>query len=520
MNRMALTAGNVELGSPALTPVVRRAAHSVWLISLAATAGYAFFCIDLKHLPFLDAPNHLARAVVMADALFDGGARFGEVFAVKLSFSGYILGDLLLTELVHLLGPDWAGRLWSTAVFLSVPAALGYLASVLQLHRVAVATAVLVGCYFGTSWFFLSGFNSFQLALSLSLVVAGQLILASERPTAARLVATMALTAVGFFIHPVMVLFACTLCVAIAVSHPAPWRQRLIACGVPFIFAALALLWSVFDPAAAGIKGMSAWAPPMQKILRLIVPAARFGPAYEAPCALLLVLLLGLGLQQWARAARDSRARICAVVAAAFLLLYCVLPVSHGLGHDIDARALAPMYAAILLAVLVGVDLGSQRLQLASWVVGAALAVVNGLTLYHELAPVNQTLAEYRNVIRVVPEGAAVFPVSSVANVGRYQATLQAGSWATIDRGAYIPYLFSGTAADPMSYFLYKRVPTVPPMFWASRPGYQRPDCNEIAQDYGYITIIGATGFVCPGFVTVAISHSPRGNITLLKKAQ
>ena len=71
-------------------------------------------------MPFVDSPNHLARGVVIADALFGAAARLGDdVFAVKGSFSTYILGDLVLASLVKLLGPDHAAPLWMAVAFLS-----------------------------------------------------------------------------------------------------------------------------------------------------------------------------------------------------------------------------------------------------------------------------------------------------------------------------------------------------------------------------------------------------------------
>ena len=65
---------------------------------------------SLAGLPFQDVPNHVARAVVIGDLLFDGGRRFGAHFTFDWQLVPYILGDLLLLPFARWLPPDVAGR--------------------------------------------------------------------------------------------------------------------------------------------------------------------------------------------------------------------------------------------------------------------------------------------------------------------------------------------------------------------------------------------------------------------------
>lgn len=214
---------------------------------------------------------------------------------------------------------------------------------------------------------------------------------------------------------------------------------------------------------------------------------------------------------------RDSRARLCAVMVGGFLAMYCVLPVSQGRGYDVDIRALAPMYASIFLMILVAIDLSSSRLQVSAWAIGACLALANLWFLHHELLPLDRTIGVYRTLLRVVPERSTLLPVNGAPNVGRHQAFRHVGSWATIDRGAITPYLFSGSTGEAMTYFRYVHVPKAPSIFWATRPGYPRPDCNQISHDFEYLAIIGKVSLACPSFVLLAQSNDVY--ISILKRA-
>jgi hypothetical protein len=499
-----------------IEPVAALCVRVLWWSTIVIAGGYFLLWVRLQNLPFLDFPNHLARSVVMADALFDHGLRFGQAFTVKLSLSTYVLGDLALASLVEAFGPSRAGPLWAALVFLSLPVSVAYFARSLSLSPLASASALLIGCYLGSSWFFLAGFFSFQLAVSLSLIVGASLIRQCESPSWSRLAAIIAVTTLGYFIHITTVLFVCLLCVVVAIAYPAPLRRRAVATGVPLLVAGALLIWGVLDPAAA-THGGSDWGGFAAKARRLVSPFVRFGLRSEALCALPLVLVAWLGFRQWRKLPGNGRAVLCAVMIGAFLTLYWVLPISQGRGYDVDVRALSPMYASIVLLILLAIDRGSQRLQITAWAASACLALVNLWYLHDELAPLDRTIAVYRSLLQVVPDRSTLLPVSAVPNIGRHQAFLHAGSWATIDRGAITPYIFSGSTGEAMSYFRYVNTPQAPSIFWAVRPGYPSPDCAQVTRDFAYVSIIGRATLACPGFIIVARSKDPE--ISILKRA-
>ncbi len=86
---------------PADAPALTKLAWSGGLLLLAA---YCVLFVLLSPLPVQDFPDHLARAVALDDLLFHGGTRFGAIFHFHLEWIPYLLGDLILTVAVAMLG--------------------------------------------------------------------------------------------------------------------------------------------------------------------------------------------------------------------------------------------------------------------------------------------------------------------------------------------------------------------------------------------------------------------------------
>jgi hypothetical protein len=506
-------AGMIADSVPArLTPL--RLVNICWASNLFVVGAYLWLWLQLRNLPFLDFPNHLARATVIADLLFEHGSHFAGAFTITLSPSPYLLGDLILASLVNGVGPSNAGPLWAALVFVSLPASIAYMARSLRLSAMGTGTTLLLGCYLGSSWFLLSGFFSFQLAVSLSVVVAANLFRQCESPSWGRLAAIVALTVAGYLIHLTMAVFVGAISLVVAIAYPTPLRQRALAASVPFFLAIALFVWSVSGPTDA-TRGASDWGSMISKSLRLFAAAVRFDVRSEVLCALPLAWIAWLTFRDVGKLVCEQRARLCVVMAATFLALYCVLPVSQGRIYDVDVRALAPMSISAVLAMLVVVDLGSRLVQVSAWAAAICLALANLWLLQHELSPLNRTIATYRALLLLVPERSSLLPVDAVPDVGRHQAFLHAGSWATTDRYAITPYIFSGSTAGPMAYFRYVHPPRAPSIFWAMRPGNRRPDCEQIARDFVYVAIIGERNLGCPSFAAVATSND--GPISILK---
>src|SRR3569833_385448 len=105
---------------PTLTlPGSAQLERGVWALALLLWLAYAVLFMQLTSFPFQDYPNHLARAAILADLVFHGGQRFGDLFAAHFALAPYILHDALLTSLIALLGVVGGGAVFMSLVLLS-----------------------------------------------------------------------------------------------------------------------------------------------------------------------------------------------------------------------------------------------------------------------------------------------------------------------------------------------------------------------------------------------------------------
>ncbi len=113
--------------SGASAPAVAAAGRRLPWLALACIALLLAHCalfLSFRSLPLLDLPNHAARARVIADLLFDGGVRFGALYAVAPGLLPYFGADLPLVLLMHWLPPWTAATAYACLVFAALPAAV------------------------------------------------------------------------------------------------------------------------------------------------------------------------------------------------------------------------------------------------------------------------------------------------------------------------------------------------------------------------------------------------------------
>jgi hypothetical protein len=94
------------------------------------------------------------------------------------------------------------------------------------------------------------------------------------------------------------------------------------------------------------------------------------------------------------------------------------------------------------------------------------LALINFAFLVRHVGKNEALIAQYRAVGAAVPRGSYVLPVHTIPKDGEIRPLLHAGGYLVIDRGAIIPYLFSGDRGDPMKYFRYHKRPYWPDEQW------------------------------------------------------
>jgi hypothetical protein len=465
-----------------------------WLACAALIIAYLLLFTRLDGLPLQDAPNHLARAVVMADLMFHHGARFGEVFEYRLLPLPYMLGDLIVIGAVEIFGPATAAVLWNALTFLSLPAALLFY---LHVHNVRANTRLLVlalSLYLATDWFFLMGFAEFRLGLAIMIVALALVDLIRRRPSVALFAVYWAVLAIGYLVHLAMVIF---LIPALGVSALLRLRghtttlKREIALFIPII---VILVWQfsingtlqqpddlVGDPLI--------WRSIENKLLYLTLinwQLTRFG----GHLASVLMLLFGICLV--CMAAPQLRARLAAqpmaiemiAIALAYLAMYFVLPSAYSQGSWIDVRALA---FVSLFAVLACVYLREANGKLV--VLAILIAALNLVYVGHYLLNYNAWANQYRQVVAAVPSRAYVLPIYTLARKRTVRPFLHTHAFLVIDRDAISPLLFSGDRAAPMKYFRYKHPPYTPLEGWYNRKDPVDVNWRAIACTYDFVLI-------------------------------
>jgi hypothetical protein len=464
----------------------------------ALAALHAALWAALAGLPFQDVPNHVARAVVIGDLVFDAGRRFGETFAFAWTVEPYLLGDLLLLPLVRAFPADVAGRLWVAFEWASLPLAVLVLLRSWQAPRAATGIAVAFAMYLATDVFFAMGFANFRLAVALTVLAYAAWDGAMERGGAGPWLAYLGLAAAGYLMHLSALVF---LVVAVGATSAVRLYDRrasfvrLAAAGAPIV---LLLAWHVL------VREPADGAPSLQptafaKLWRLASPLVRFRDLPDLAIAGVFVAAVVAAAIALARRGVVTRERELAVVLVAFVAAYFVLPEAKGAIWAIDNRALtyAWLWAALLAAW------AAPRLGWTRGLAAAALAIAacNLALLAVRLQPVDAYMREYRALAAQLPRGAVVLPVLTQAKLGYVNPTAHAASFATIDRDAVVPYTFTGDVGMPMHYFRFRARPEAPWQFWY-QAGYP-PDVSpaalarypyllvELPADFGRIPVSG-----------------------------
>ena len=426
------------------------------------TIAYLAVLGSLDAVPYQDAPNHLSRAVIASDILFHGGRRFGELFSFRIAFAPYGLGDVALASLVAVFGPYGAERLWVGLVMASLPAATVLYLKTLRYPPYAVAVGAIVALYLSTDWVFVAGFQAFRLGVALALVALAAWQRFLEGGAARWFVVYAAALAAGYLMHlSVLVFCGAGVCVtgALAVARGRATVWRVLAGGLPLA----ALLGSSLASGGGVPAGATEWNPPLLKLKRTFQPFHRYGYLPEGALCALLAAAHALLLGGWRVGWRREHAITAASLAATFLAFYFVMPVGRGYVYWIDCRALpfVPLFALFAVLAVAG---ERPRRAWAAVALACALAAGNLLLLHHELGPHDEVMREYRAIAARVPAGATVLPIATRPADHGTNPYLHAGSFATIEAAARIPYLFAGGVTP---YFDWRSPrPVAPSEFW------------------------------------------------------
>lgn len=416
--------------------------------ALVAAAHVALFWM-LDALPFQDLPNHLTRAVIEVDLFVHGGARFGDLFAFEPKFSPYMGGDVLLAGLVAAFGHGAAGKLWVIGVAASLPLSLAVYLRVTRHTPASIVIACTLSLYLSTDWFFVMGMHHYRLAVAFVLLALAAWEVWLRDGSAGALLGWTLLLATGYLIHLSALLF-CALGAGVAAlvalaMRETSWRRSVIG-GVPLVAL---LAWQ-----AASGRGLPAGAQDwggLKKLWRLVSPFYRYDWLVDGALLLGFAALCALLLARGRATRGDRRFVTAASLAVAFLGAYAAIPYSRGGVAAADARALPLVAIFGLLAALAAAERGGARTTLAT-AIALALATANLAALSAHLLRDNAVMRDYRSLAAQLPPGARVLPVASGARHGHTYPFQHAGAFATLDAGAYTPYLFSGAVTPHFRY--------------------------------------------------------------------
>jgi len=459
--------------------MMRRTFPWGWTLAALLMAAYAVILGRFGGFSLQDYPNHLARGVVMSDLMFHGGARFGAVFHYHFAAVAYILGDIVLASAVDLFGPQGATTLWIALTVLSLPLALMFYLRGTALPAHSRVLLVVLSLYLSTDGFLYMGFMTFRLAVALTLVGIALAQLFRRRPTPRALVAYCGVIVLGYLVHLSSLLFLATAVAMSGIVRLAAHETKLRTEAAQLTPIVAVAGWHLAVAVHAGTSGdlpLSAlnWGTWSGKLHGLRWDFLRY---YDRPFDGRLDNILVLGLifcVLWPvkghlhrRAFMQPAVLELFAVAVAFLVMYVVLPSAYGDASYIDLRPLAmfPIFLMLACLQLAAEDAPADGKATTTALAFAVLLTVGNLAyLTGHMARDGRWMAQYRAIVAGIPPGTSVLPLYPGTNALR--PYMHAGAFAVIDRGAVIPYLFSGNRGNPQTYFRYIALPYAPPEAW------------------------------------------------------
>ena len=497
------------------------------IVSILIIGLYIIFWSTLRTLPFLDFPNHLTRCYVISKLLSDPISHFHQFFSFNFSFTPYILGDLLLSSLVHCTSLDFAAVLWPAVCFLSLPAALTFYLRQLRFEKGQITLAQLFSLYLSSNWFFLSGFFNYQLSVSLVFVSLGfwERVMARFIP----LHSEAGRGGVGYINYGLFILAVTSvylmhfagfffLCLILAVNAGFyMWKRGrsirvvLLSLIPSIVIGGIHVLRAVvFSPGFGSGRNTMIFRSPFSKLTAIGTMFVRFDYTVNIILFIAFVILV-VGAVLINRNGtfplkKETRTGQHLLFVIALVFVYAVLPVSaSGFGvsdvADVDNRALPFIF---IFSLFVGLGAGatsvdgkkaqegfypnskSSCLRKVYLISTVLLTLANLSYLVVHLTPYESKLKEYKQAILAIPENKVVLPIATWKADGRIEVDLHFGALYTALRGGITPYLFSGDRNFPPTYFRYRQPRYAPNLFWYKRK-QGVVDWGRVQSTYDYI---------------------------------
>lgn len=468
------------------------------LVVLACAIGVNLVvAVAPRFFPYGDAPNHLARYVLINKA-WDHTAPAWVTF--HWLATGYIALDVVGALLVRLTSAITALRLMVIAYVVLLP--LGMLALLRAVNPRTSAWA-LVACLLTFNWYFLEGFLSYSIGIGLSLFWLAWWWPRRDDLGAVTLICGALGVGLLYLVHMSAAAVALT-AAGVACLEPlqhrsadsgiARWRRtrrRIVAAAAyafPVLLLHLLMKWSSAFPATAENV---AFRESGDKLRHLLTPFASFSTVEAVLFTAMYAVALGLRFGPRRSSPRSSPLRSSWVaVSVALLLLYLVFPVLLFRAWDVDVRFLLPAYLVVF------VDTSHARfrtpgrrtvLAITSFVILQA-----GVTSWYA-SRIDRREQAFMDVVSLVPAHSdALVLASDQGDFFRVDPFMHIGEWLTIaDPRVRVNGLFAGgTNGAYLGHFLLSNQTYDPGGQWA-REGFPHLNWSRAQRDYSYIVIEG-----------------------------
>ena len=459
-----------------------------------ATVTNALIALLAHHFPYQDAPNHIARYVLM-DRFWSGYPPPN--IDVRMIPGPYLGIDLVGVSLVRFVGPVAAEKALALAAVVLLPLAMYAL-----LRRAAPMQRgwALVGAMLAYSWFLLAGMLNFVIGVGL---VFAWLAWWWPHREGGRRTTTVALALGAAALFTVHMAAALTTLVVVWTDAALAWyragaRRSAPAARLAVPLAATAtvgVLWAWAEAGGSGISGGLTFRSPASKL-------AAFGaPFYSVSLAQAGVMAGAYAVMAFAfwRANRGALRPLSPFLASSvvFLGLFLVFPKDVGGAGATDVRWLMPMYLLPFCAARpsgVAAARGNARVL---WIPFAAY-LVNAACMVAVARDFDRRLDVYDAALRAVPANARLLPlISDQRTFPRVSPYQEYALWHTVWGGGQVPGLWSAEGTregDPpiahMRYFSVRKLPYFTPSTWGATD-VAPIDWVRVGREYDYIVQVG-----------------------------
>ncbi len=450
---------------------LRKDAPAVVLL-LVVTAATLVPFLTVETLPLVDWPNHLARLHALGA---EPGSAIGQTYAAHWALIPDLGCDLVFLACKGWLSPETVLRLCLTGALLLITAAVWRMQWLLfRTTSYAVALAPLAITGLSVSM----GYVNYVMSISIALAGIACTIAWRSCLSMARVACLCGLATLSWFAHIAgFCVFGFVLAILFLSERPCvrrsgqlrPLTLPQLGCACLVVFGPGVLLSSSAEKQAS-VAGVG-YGESLQKMRLLLapwLPTADMTSLAALPLCIALVILV----------CRFGSLRLSPVLKPVVLLLgglIVVLPWQIGDAIDVDARLVLPLTALLLAGTRACLPSGVVR-HVACITLVVLSATLRWQAMEQAASATGREVAAFRKAAALLPIGSALMvardadPPGTCSQPGKNGLVLlHLGSYAAIDRGAYVPTMFTASGMQPLRVsrapFQPRERPIMPPSF-------------------------------------------------------